>query len=177
MAEKKLLNGLDVEAIESALGILGGQPQASRAPKASRVRWTGGLKFKAQVRNHVFLIDEPTHLTGDDESPNSVEYVLGAYGSCVATGFVWNATRRGVTIYNLEVVLDSTQDNAFTFLGIDPADKGHSGLDEIKVKLFVQADAGEKTIREIWEHTLKTSPVGNSLSRVVAIKPEVEIIP
>lgn len=177
MAEKQLLNGLDVQAMESALETIGSQRQAARAPKASRVRWAGGLKFKAHVRNHLFLIDEPAHLTGDDESPNSVEYVLGAYGACLATGFIWNATRRGITVYNMEVVLDSTQDNAFTFIGIDPADNGHSGLDQIKAKLFVQADASEEALQDLWAHTLKTSPVGNSLSRVVTIKPEIEIIP
>jgi len=177
MTAQKSLNGLDAEAIEAALAAIASQPAAARAPKASRVRWMSGLKFKAFVRNHVFLIDEPTHLTGDDESPNSVEYVLGAYGACLATGFVWNATRRGIAVYNLEVVLDSTQDNAFTFIGIDPADQGHSGLDKITAKLFVQAGADEDTIREIWDHTLKTSPVGNSLVRNVIIKPELEVIP
>lgn len=177
MTEKKMLNGLDVEAIESALTTIGGQPQAARAPKAARVRWTSGLRFKAFVRNHLFTVDEPTHLTGDDESPNSVEYVLGAYGACLATGFIWNATRRGISVWNMEVVLESTQDNAFTFLGIHPEGQGHSGLDQIKAKLFVQAGADEDTIREIWAHTLKTSPVGNSLTRNVTIKPELEIIP
>lgn len=177
MGEKKLLNGLDVEEIETALKILSSQRERSNAPKASRVRWVSGLQFKAFVRNHVFLVDEPTHLTGADESPNSVEFVLGAYGACLATGFVWNATRRGIAIHNLEVVLDSTQDNAFTFIGIDPADQGHSGIDKIKAKLYVQASADEQTLREIWEHTLKTSPVGNSLTRTVAIEPDIEIIP
>ena len=177
MAEGKRLNGLDVEAMESAIELISGQTEASQAPKASRVRWVSGLKFKAFVRNHVFLVDEPTHLTGEDESPNSVEYVLGAYGACLTTGFVWNATRQGITIRNLEVVLESTQDNVFTFLGIDPEGQGHSGLDEITVKLFVQAEADEETIQEIWDHTLKTSPVGNSLTRNVKIKPAVEVIP
>ena len=177
MAEQKLLNGLDVEAMESAIATIAGQPKAAHAPKASRVRWMSGLKFKAFVRNHVFLVDEPAHLTGEDESPNSVEYVLGAYGACLATGFVWNATRRGVAIHNMEVVLDSTQDNVFTFIGIDPEEKGHSGLDRITAKLYVQAAADEATIREIWEHTVKTSPVGNSLARNVTIKPELDVIP
>lgn len=178
MAEKKLLNGLDVEEIETALNILSAQRDRSNAPKSARVRWAAGLQFKVFVRNHAFLVDEPTHLTGADESPNSVEFVLGAYGACLATGFVWIATQRGIAIHNLEVVLDSTQDNAFTFIGIDPPEgHGHSGLDEIKAKLYVQASADEQTLREIWEQTLKTSPVGNSLTRIVAIEPEIEVIP
>jgi uncharacterized OsmC-like protein len=175
MSERNIINGLDVDAIETALGLVA-ETGKRTAPKASRVRWAGGLQFKVHVRNHTFMVDEPTHLTGEDESPNSVEYVLGAYGACLATGFVWNATRRGITVRNMEVALESTQNNAFTFIGIDPEGQGHSGLEVITAKLYIQANADEATIREIWEHTLKTSPVGNSLSRIVTIKPELDIL-
>ncbi len=101
--------------------------------------------------------------------------MLGAYGACLATGFVLNATRRGITIHNLELALDSTQDNAFSFLGIN--DEGHSGLDRVRVKLYVQADADEATLQEVWQHTLRTSPVGNSLTRVVDIEAELAVFP
>lgn len=178
MEEQKNLNGLDIGEVRSAIATISTQPEAvRRAPKASRVRWLSGLKFKAQVRNHTFIIDEPAHLTGEDESPNSMEYVLGAYGACLGTGFVWNATQRGIAIRNMEVVLESTQNNVFTFLGIDPEGQGHSGFEEIKAKLYIQTDADEVTIREIWDHTVKTSPVGNSLARNVIIKPELDVLP
>jgi len=173
--EHKILNGIDVDAFQSAIATVGSQPEAAHAPKASRVRWLNGLKFKAFVRNHSFMVDEPAHLTGEDTSPNSVEYVLGAYGSCLATGFVMNATQRGITVRNLEVALESTQNNVFTFLGI--SSDGHPGFEEITAKLYVQADADEATLREIWDHTVATSPVHNSLTRTVTIKPEVDIIP
>jgi uncharacterized OsmC-like protein len=175
MAEQKILNGLDVEAMESAIDLVAQSGKRS-APKSSRVRWNSGLKFKAHVRNHTFIVDEPAHLTGEDESPNSMEYVLGAYGACLATGFLWNATRRGIAIQNMEVVLESTQNNVFTFIGIEPEGQGHSGFEEIKAKLYVQADADETTLQEIWNHSVKTSPVGNSLARNVTIKPELDII-
>ncbi len=175
--EHRIVNGIDLDAFESALALVGSQPEAKRAPKASRVRWVDGLKFKVQVRNHSFMVDEPAHLTGEDTSPNSVEYVLGAYGSCLATGFVINATKRGITVRNLEVVLESTQNNVFTFLGIGPSTDGHPGFEEITAKLYVRAAADEATIHEIWEHTIKTSPVHNSLTRVVTIKPQVDMIP
>ena len=177
MSEHKILNGIDVDAFQSALELVGAQPGAEHAPKASRVRWVDGLKFKALVRNHSFMVDEPAHLTGEDTSPNSVEYVLGAYGACLATGFVMNATKRGVTIRNLEVSLESTQNNVFTFLGLRPSTDGHPGFEEIKAKLYVQADADEATLHEIWDHTVTTSPVHNCLARNVTIKPEVDIIP
>ena len=177
MAEHNILNGIDVDAFQSAIAAVGSQPAAAHAPKASRVRWLSGLKFKAFVRNHSFMVDEPTHLTGEDTSPNSVEYVLGAYGACLATGFLMNATKRGITIRNLEVALESTQNNVFTFLGISPSSDGHPGFEEITAKLYVQADGDEATMREIWEHTITTSPVHNSLARSVTIRPQVDIIP
>jgi uncharacterized OsmC-like protein len=175
MTERKILNGLDVEAMESAIGLVAESGKRS-APKSSRVRWKSGLQFKAHVRNHTFIVDEPAHLTGEDESPNSMEYVLGAYGACLATGFLWNATRRGIAIRNMEVVLESQQNNVFTFIGIDPEGQGHSGFEEITVKLYAQADADEATLQEIWDHSVKTSPVGNSLMRNVTIKPALEIL-
>ena len=174
MEDEKNLNGLDVPAFREALATVGAQPAAAHAPKASRVRWMKGLKFKAQVRNHSFIVDEPAHLTGEDQSPNSMEYVLGAYGACLATGFVINATQRGIELHNLEVVCESSQNNVFTFLGLD--DKGHPGFEEIKAKLYVQADADEATLRQIWEQTVNTSPVHNSLTRPVTIKPELDVI-
>lgn len=175
MTEQKILNGLDIAAMQAALAEVGSQPEAAHAPKASRVRWLSGLQFKVFVRNHVFLVDEPAHLAGEDQSPNSVEYVLGAYGACLATGFVLNATKQEIPIYNLEVSLESTQDNVFTFLGLDS--EGHPGFDQITAKLYVQADADEATLQEIWDHTVKTSPVHNSLIRAVAIKTDMDVIP
>lgn len=173
MSDQKIVNGIDVPALEAALKTVGAQPAAAKAPKSSRVRWTSGLKFKVQVRNHSFMVDEPTHLTGEDSSPNSMEYVLGAYGACLATGFVLNATKRGIQIENMEVAVESTQDNSFRFLGIN--DEGHPGFDVVTAKLYVQCDADEQTVRELWDKTVQTSPVANSLTREVTLKTEVAV--
>src|SRR5437899_2634205 len=113
-----VLNGIDVGSMRTAVAAVGAQPEAARARKTARVRWLDRLKFKAYVRNHSFEVDEPTHLAGEDKSPTSMEYVLGALGTCLATGFVFNATQRGVAIRNLELALESTQDNYFAFLGL-----------------------------------------------------------
>jgi uncharacterized OsmC-like protein len=173
--EHVILNGIDVNEFEDALRQVAAQPAAARAPKASRVRWMGGMKLKVGVRNHSFVVDEPPHLKGEDTAPNAVEYVLGAYGACLATGFIFNATKRGIEIRNLEIALDSTQDNAFSFLGIN--DEGHSGFDNVRAKLYIQADADEATLLDVWDHTLRTSPVGNSLTRIVNVTPEIAVFP
>src|SRR5881628_987962 len=83
-----MLNGIDVDGLQSALAAVGAQPEAALARKRARVRWLDRLKFRAYVRNHQFEVDEPTHLAGDNANPTSMEYVLGALGTCLATGFV-----------------------------------------------------------------------------------------
>ena len=170
-----MLNGIDVDGLQTALAAVGAQPEAALARKHARVRWLDRLKFRAYVRNHQFEVDEPTHLAGDNANPTSMEYVLGALGTCLATGFVFNATQRGIAITNLEVALDSTQDNYLVFLGLDTA--RHPGFDQVTVKLYVQADAEPSVLRELWEHTVRTSPVGNSLARAVTVTPEIDVIP
>ncbi len=169
------LNGIDVDGLRTALTAMKGQPEAALARKRARVRWVDRLKFRAYVRNHQFEVDEPTHLAGDNANPTSMEYVLGALGTCLATGFVFNATQRGIAVTNLEVSLESTQDNYFVFLGLDT--ERHPGFDHVTAKLFVQADADPAVLQELWDHTIRTSPVGNSLSRTVTVTPEIDVIP
>ena len=175
MNESSKINGLDIEETREAIKTVSAVEGATKAPKKSRCKWLTGLKFRTYVRDHVFIVDEPAHLAGEDESPNSMEYVLGAYAACLATGFVLNASQKGIEIHNLEVAVDSTQDNVFTFLGL--GGEGHAGFDTINAKLWVQADADEATLKDVWAKTVDTSPVHNSLARPVTINPEVEIIP
>ena len=173
-AERNEVNGLDMKAMREAFQLIKANEGARHAPKSARVSWSGGFKLKSYIRNHVFTVDEPSHLTGEDEAPNAVEYVLGALAACYATGFILNASLRGVELYNLEVTMDSTQDNVFSFLRLE--DEGHSGFDGITAKLYVQADADRGVLEEIWQETVKTSPVGNSLTRPSPIKGELVVV-
>src|SRR5262245_23179116 len=175
MEEPRMLNGLDVEGLRTAIAAVGAEPEAARARKAARVRWGGRLNFRAYVRNHSFEVDEPARLAGEDASPTSMEYVLGALGTCLATGFVFNATQRGIAIRNLEIALDASHENYFAFLGL--GGEGHPGFDRVGVKLYVQADADPALIEEIWRHTVSTSPVGNSLRRAVKVETLVDVLP
>ncbi len=140
----------------------------------ARVRWLGGFKARAYVRDHTFIIDEPADLAGVDTAPNAVEYVLSALGGCLTVGFILKATKNNIRVDNLEVSLEGRIDNILTFL--DLSDQGHPGYREITAKLYVSSPADPKTIEEIWRKTVETSPVGNTLARNVNIVPEVSIV-
>ena len=174
MVEPGQLNGIDLQDLEEGLKEVGRQEGARHAKKRSRIQWLGGFRFNSFVRNNTFIVEEPASSTAQEQAPNSMEYVLGALGSCLATGFVLNATRRGISVHNLEVALDSSQDNVFTFFGL--SDEGHPGFQQVRAKLYVQADSDEETLKEIWDQAVRTSPVGNSLARVVNITPELSVV-
>ena len=167
------LNGLDLGAVQALVGAIQADPTSAQPYNewTARVRWQGGFRSQALVRDHTFLVDEPADLVGRDAGPNASEYLLGAYGACLTTGFVLNATKRGVKLRALEITIDGRIDNILTFLGL--SQDGHPGYREIVARAFVDADVDDVTLAEIWKATLETSPVGNSLTRSVVIRPEV----
>ncbi|MGC8948174.1 MAG: OsmC family protein [Thermoprotei archaeon] len=171
------INGIDEELLKSLL------EEARRNPEfvqkinrwSARVKWIGsGFNFRSYVRNHSFIISEPSELGGPDTSPNAVEYVLSALGACYATGFVLNATKKGITIRNLEIALEGEIDNILVFLGL--SNEGHPGYKKIIAKAYVDTDASEDMIKEVWEETVRTSPVGNTLARNVEVTSEIRIV-
>jgi len=166
------LNGLDLQTMAEIVGQIQQDPGTAEPLNhwSARFRWLGGFKGQAFLGNHSFVVDEPANLAGKDSAPNAVEYLLGAFGACLSVGFILNATKRGIAVRNLEFALDGTIDNILTFLGF--SNEGHPGFSEIVVKAYVDSDAEEKTLQEIWEETVSTSPVGNTLTRSVAIRPE-----
>lgn len=169
----KQLNGLDLDAMGTLVKTVQSDPAAADPFNdwGARVRWEGGFKSKALVRNHTFVIDEPATLIGEDAAPNAAEYVLAAYGACLNTGMALNATKNGVKLRNVEVVVEGHLDNILTFFGL--SDRGHPGFKEIVVKAYIDADTDDATLEKIWRETVKNSPIGNTLTRNVVIRDEI----
>jgi uncharacterized OsmC-like protein len=176
MSGQERVNGLDPRRLaELQLSVASDPAKAEELNRwYARVRWLGAFRSKAYVRTHSLTIDEPADLAGVDTSPNAVEYLLSSLGGCLVTGFVLNATKRGVRIDELEVALEGRIDNILRFLGV--GGEGHPGYREIRVKLYVKADAQREVLERIWAETLETSPVANSLTRVVSLTPELSIV-
>jgi Predicted redox protein, regulator of disulfide bond formation len=173
----QIINGIDVDRLKQLLKEAEKNKDliASISKYSARVRRLGsGFNFKAYIRDHSFAVSEPQDVGGVDAGPRAIEYVLGALGACYATGFVLNATKRGVRIRNLEIALEGEIDNILVFLGL--SDQGHPGYRRIVAKAYIDAEADEKTIKEIWEETVRTSPVGNTLARQVEIIPVTKVV-
>jgi TusA-related sulfurtransferase/uncharacterized OsmC-like protein len=141
--------------------------QARSFTWSARVRWTEGMQAKAFVRNHAFSVGQPASFDTQDVAPSAIEYLLATVGGCLAVGFQWRASRRGIEVRNLEISLQAQAENILVFLGL--ADEGHPGMKRIDGRLYVDADAADDVLQDIWQETLQRSPVTQSVARQVPV--------
>ncbi|KAB2835210.1 MAG: osmotically inducible protein OsmC [Candidatus Brocadia sp.] len=128
----------------------------------TRIHWNGGMQAKVFCRNHSWTVGQPASFDVKDNAPSAVEYLLGAMGACLAMGFQIHASRRNIHIDELEITLSGQIENIFVFLGVERS--GHSGFREITGRIYVQSDADEKALGQIWQETITASPVVNTLT-------------
>ena len=168
----KVLNGLDLEAMGALVRTVTNDPSAADPLNewSARVRWETGFRSNVLVGNHRFVVDEPATLIGDDRAPNAAQYLLAAYGACLTTGLALNATKSGIRLRNMEIVVEGRLDNILTFFGM--SDEGHPGFTDVSVKAYVDADTDDAALDAIWRDTLARSPIGNTLFRTVAVHDE-----
>ena len=140
----------------------------------TRVHWSNGQTAKVYARNHAWEAGQPASFDVQDAAPSAVEFLLGALGSCLAMGFQIHASRRGVNLEEIEISLAGKIDNIFVFLGSET--EGHSGFKEIRGTLYVRADTDETVMQEIWQHTVKVSPVLNTIGRGAKIEIVMRIV-
>jgi hypothetical protein len=134
----------------------------------SRVSWTGEGWATAYARNHAFTVGGQASFREADAHPDAVEYLLGALGGDLISGFASNATRRGVEVDAMEASIFGRLNNPLVFLGV-VGESGHPGFETISCTLYVSADADEKILKEIWQTTLARSPLVNTLDRCVGL--------
>ncbi|CAA9425901.1 hypothetical protein AVDCRST_MAG82-1753 [uncultured Rubrobacteraceae bacterium] len=122
----------------------------------------------AYTRSHAFTVGGQASFREADAHPDAVEYLLGALGGDLISGFASHAARRGVEVDAMEASISGRLDNPLVFLGV-VGESGHPGFETISCTLYVSADADEETLKEIWQTTLERSPLVNTLDRCVGL--------
>ena len=133
-----------------------------------RVRRQGAQPAKAFVRNHSFALGQPASFDTEDEAPSALEFLLAALAGCLAVGFQWRASRKGIEVRDLEVSLRAKASNILVFLGME--DEGNPGLAEVSGRIYVDADGEDEALLALWDETVLRSPVAQSLLRGVPVR-------
>ncbi|HUA01324.1 MAG TPA: OsmC family protein [Candidatus Aquilonibacter sp.] len=131
--------------------------QAKNFVWRARVRGDGGMAADVFVRNHAFTVGQPASFDTADRAISAVEYLLGSLGACLAVGFRWRASQKGITVHNLEVSLQARSEDILVYLGLH--ETGNPGLTDVRAIVYVDADAEAETLAALLEETVRRSPV------------------
>src|SRR5919205_1215854 len=110
--------------------------------------------------------EDPTAALVKYAAPSAIELILAALGSSLAIGIAAQAAQRGVTLESLEFTITGDLDVRM-LLGL--SDRVHPGLQTVRVKGQVKADASDEVLREIQQAAERGSPVWNTLTRPVKV--------
>lgn len=166
------LNGVRVAKLTGLIQELKGSPEKA-APLnkwAARVKWLGGFRNEVYAEGNVIRSDEPDRIAGTGTGLNPAQLLLAAVGTCLSVGLAANATAKGIKIEDLEIETEGEIDNILTFLGL--SEEGHPGYKDVRLKVYLKADAPPEVLKELTEYSVKTSPFCNTIVRQVNLTTE-----
>jgi uncharacterized OsmC-like protein len=170
MADKKLKNGVNVDALLAAREALKNAPQAAKFNWRASCKWQNGTHSQTKVKGFHGLGEEQKHKTefsfeadhpeifaSEDLGATPVEYVLVGLASCLTAGVAAVAENRGIKLRSVEAKLEGSMDIQ-GILGIDSDVR--NGFDDIKVTFKIDAEnASKKDIEALVAQSQKRSAV------------------
>ena len=159
-------NGVDVDRLGDLVQSVREDSGNARTTWRAAVNWDSGFRSSAQVRSFPPIpSDEPRRLGGEDTAPNPVEQLLAALGQCLAVGYAANAAVAGITLDALRIEVSGNLDLS-AFLGLSD---GNPGFDGIRAVVSIESAAPRELLEELHCSVTRTSPVGHTLRRPVAL--------
>ena len=169
------LNGVDVATLFATLDAVKGQHEIAKFQFRAENTWQTGTHSQSRIHGFygagqelththetVLDADHPVVLTGADNAPTPVEYVLHALAACLTAGIANIASARGVTLTKVT----STVEGDIDLLGILGLSDGsvRNGYQGIRVEFHIEGDADDETLRGIVEQSRRRSAVYDVLT-------------
>lgn len=174
------INGVNVDQLMDTVNTIQKKPELAHFQFRAHNEWVSGGHSRTIIqefygagqedtsRSQPFTLDgdEPPVLLGGNAGPNAVETVLHGLASCLAVGFIYNATAQGIHVEHLSFDLEGDLDLR-AFLGL--SDQVRPGYKNIKVNYRVKSDAPREKLEELCAYVQKTSPVLDIIANPVPV--------
>ncbi len=183
MAEVKVDNGVNVDALLAARAALKEAPQAAKFTWRASCKWQNGTHSRTNVHGFFGLGQEQQHKTtfsydadhpelfaSEDKGATPVELVLVGLASCLTAGVAAVAQNRGIQLRSVEATLEGSMDIQ-GILGIDSDVR--NGYDDIKVTFNIDADASKQDIEALVAQSQKRSAVYDIITNPTNVNVEV----
>jgi uncharacterized OsmC-like protein len=174
------INGLSLEAVQSMVDLVKGQPAVAQATFYATTDWRGGFRNEAaiqafslggaknetsRVRPFTIQGDHPEELLGTNEGATSVELLLAALGHCLASGWATYGAVLGVAIEGLRVEVEGDID----LQGMLPLPQPGAvppGFYAIRATYYVRSTAARDHLEQVAKMSEDLSPTRHSLRAV-----------
>jgi uncharacterized OsmC-like protein len=177
-------NGVDTATLFATLDAVKGQNEIAKFQFRASNTWLSGTHSRSamsgfygamqemQHKNETVVeADHPAVLTGADNAPTPVEYLLHGIAACLTAGIANIAAARGVELTKVT----STVEGDIDLLGILGLSGGsvRNGYEQIRVKFYIEGDADDETLRGIVEQSRRRSAVYDVLTNPTPVEIEV----
>jgi len=155
-----VINGMDRDAVDGFReSVTADVEKAERWPTVA-AQWVGGSRAR-------IAFEDKTLFIGGDDDLNSMQVVLAALAACDVDVVAMHASMLGIEVRSLRVEA-SGHYNVQSYAGVDGAPG--SGYDTVRYNVILDApDATPDQLDYLRERCERSSPVGDTLSRVVEL--------
>ncbi len=184
MAESKVQNGVNVDALLAAREALSEAPEAAKFNWRASCKWVNGTHSHSTVDGYHGLGEEHQHKTtfsfdadhpavfaSEDNGATPVEFVLVGLASCLTAGVAAVAQNREIQLRSVQANLEGAMDIQ-GILGGDPDVR--NGFSDVKVTFDIDADASQDDIEALVAQSQKRSAVFDIITNPTNVSVEVK---
>ena len=181
---KPALNGVNTPMLLATINAVGDAPELAQFKFRARSKWVGGTHSRIVVddfygagseQRHETPFtadgDHPTVLVGADNGPTPVEFLLQGLAACLTAGIGNIAAVRGITLTEVESVVEGDIDLQ-GILGL--SDEVRNGFSGIRASFRIRGDAPEEKLRALVEQSKARSAVFDVLTNGCPVSIEVD---
>lgn len=173
-------NGVDVETLFATIGAVKAQPELAGFTFRAANTWVDGTHsrttfgtFTGAGGDHEHKAtysvggDHPAVLTGADEAPTPVEYLLHAIACCLTAGIANVAAARGVELRSVTSTIEGDIDLR-GILGL--SDDVRNGYRGIRVHFAIDSPAPDEDVRAVVAQSQARSAVFDVLTNGTSVE-------
>jgi len=172
-----MLNNINLEALNEFAQSMTDDPKEGIAALGVVANWKSGVKStvttlprkigsKAVNKQFSFEVGEPEELLGDDLTPMPHDYLLGGMASCMMVTYVALATKRGLKLDSVKIIIRGDLDFA-GFMEVNP--DASVGYEKLDFNFEVTGKGTQEEFMAIAEHVRKISPAYRTIADEVDV--------